>query len=341
MYKQVHEHVRRTYPVDLVQKSREGWDLMKIGVVGCGMVGSAGANACVLGGVGSSIVLVDHNPDFAAAQAEDILHAGPFASPIPVTSGNYDALEGAGIVMIAAGVGQKPGESRLDLLKRNADVFRDVIPSILTATPDAILLIASNPVDVMTQMAAQIAFETHNCPPQRIIGSGTILDTARFRTLLGQHLGVSSHSVHGYVLGEHGDSEVLHWSGVTVGNMPLNNFAVQVNSPMTANIRAQIDDGVRKAAARIIKGKGATWYGIGAGLARIARAVQDDENAVVTCSMRTPEIAGVNDVCLSLPRVINASGLAHTLMPELSPEEERALNESAAILKTAADSILG
>ena len=174
---------------------------MKIGVIGAGQVGASSAYACVLRGVGTELVLVDRNADLAVAQAEDIYHATPFAAPIPVSAGGFEALQGAGIVMIAAGAAQKSGETRLDLLKRNADIFSDMIPQILNTAPDAILLIASNPVDVMTHMVARIAAKTHHILPSRVIGSGTILDTERLRSLLGQYMGVLSHLVHAYVLG--------------------------------------------------------------------------------------------------------------------------------------------
>lgn len=312
---------------------------MKIGVVGCGHVGSASAYACVLRGIGSQIILVDMNSALAHAQAEDILHATPFAAPTQVRAGSYEDLQGANIVMVAAGVGQKPGETRLDLLKRNADVFRDIIPQILKYAPDAILMIASNPVDIMTHMAAHIAYETTGHDNSRVIGSGTILDTARFRSLVAQHLGVSSHSVHGYVIGEHGDSEILHWSGMTVGNIGLENFAAQMQTPITQNIRDHIDDGVRKAAYRIIQGKGATWYGIGAGMARIMQAVINDERAVLTCCTPMEEVVGIKNVTLSLPRIVSSSGVHETMMPELNDQDSAALQRSAEIIKDAITSI--
>ena len=181
---------------------------MKVGIIGAGMVGSAAGYAIALKGTASQIVFVDQNAALAQAQAEDIAHAVPFASSSHVTSGGYPALAGAEIVILAAGVGQKPGESRLDLLTRNAAVFRDVIDQVLSAAPDAIFLIATNPVDVMTYIATQLS----GLPPARVIGSGTILDTARFRHLTGQHLGIAPQSVHAYVLGEHGDSEYPLWA---------------------------------------------------------------------------------------------------------------------------------
>ena len=311
---------------------------MKIGIVGCGNVGSASAYACVLRGVGTELILVDHDPSLARAQAEDILHATPFAKAMPVTFGDYAALENCGIVMIAAGVHQKPGENRLDLLKRNYDIFAALIPKILKAAPDAILLIATNPVDIMTHMVSELAAKMGH-PPGRVIGSGTILDTARFRTLLAQHLGVSSHSVHAHVLGEHGDSEVLHWSGANVSNVALSRFAEQVGLPVTSDVKNRIDNAVRRAAYHIIQGKGATWYGIGAAMARLARAVIEDEHCVLTCSVPLAEVESVKQVTLSLPHIISAKGVEKTIWPTLGKDESQALRHSADILKSAIQSV--
>lgn len=311
---------------------------MRIGVVGTGLVGSACANACVLRGVGNELILIDHNGDLARAQAEDILHATPFARSMPVIAGDYDDLAGCGIVMIAAGVNQKPGESRLDLLKRNAEIFSNIIPKIVSRAPAAILLIATNPVDIMTHLATQVAVN-QGIAPNRVIGSGTILDTARFRALLAAHLGVSSHSVHAYVLGEHGDSEVLYWSGAAVGTLPLPAFSTDRQRPITNDIKEKIDIGVRQAAARIIKGKGATYYGIGAGMARIASGIINNENAVLTCSQLHKDIEGISNVVLSMPVILNASGVVDTLSPVLDDVERAQLQKSAYAIKQAADMI--
>ncbi|EWY41424.1 lactate dehydrogenase [Skermanella stibiiresistens SB22] len=309
---------------------------MKIGIVGAGFVGSAAAYAMVMRGVGTEIVLVDRNHDLAVAQAEDILHATPFAYPMPVNAGDYGDLAGSCVVVLSAGANQRPGETRLELLERNAAVFGEIIPRVLSSAPDAVLLIATNPVDVMTQVSLEIARRTTpDFPAGRVVGSGTILDTARFRALLGRHLGISPKSVHAHVLGEHGDSEVLHWSGADAGAMPVSDFAEQVGRPVTDAVRAAIDEGVRGAAGRIIKGKGATWYGIGGGLARIVQAISDDERAVVTCSIVNPSVAGVENVALSLPRVLGATGVLETLQPTLSPQETADLARSAGILKEA------
>ncbi|MEN8874131.1 MAG: NAD(P)-binding domain-containing protein, partial [Pacificibacter sp.] len=241
---------------------------MKIGIIGAGMVGSAAGYAIALKSTASDIVFVDQNADLARAQAQDIAHAVPFSSAARVTAGGYSDLSDADVIILAAGVSQKPGESRLDLLSRNAAVFRSILSDLGPLGPDTILLIASNPVDIMTQIATDLS----GLPASRVIGSGTILDTARFRHLLGLHLGIAAHSVHAYVLGEHGDSEVLAWSSARVGALPLADFAAQRRVPITDDIKRQIDTGVRGAANTIINGKGATWYGIGAGLERIVRA---------------------------------------------------------------------
>lgn len=308
---------------------------MKVGVVGAGMVGASAAFAMVLQGAASEVVIIDRNRALAEAQAQDILHATPFSHPVRVTAGDYPDLAGCGVVVLAAGVGQRPGETRLELLGRNAAVFAEIVPAVLEAAPDAVLLVATNPVDVMTDVATRLS----GLPPSRVIGSGTILDTARFRALLGEFLGISPKSVHAWVLGEHGDSEVLCWSAAAVGALGVESLAEQHGRPLTPTDRDAIDKGVRGAAYRIIAGKGATWFGIGGGIARIVQAVADDERAVLTVSTLTPEVEGVTDVALSLPRVVGAHGAGEALWPRLDDSERTALKRSAEILKQAAAGI--
>jgi L-lactate dehydrogenase len=308
---------------------------MKVGIVGAGMVGSAAGYALALLGSVSEVVLVDRDEALALAQAQDIAHAVPFASATQIRAGGYDALAGAAVVILAAGVSQKPGETRLELLGRNAEVFRSVVAEVQRVAPEAILLIATNPVDIMTDVATRLS----GLPPARVIGSGTILDTARFRSLLGAHLGIAPQSVHAYVLGEHGDSEVLAWSAARAGSVPIRAFAAQVGAALTDEVVARIDDGVRNAAYTIIAGKGATWYGIGAGLARIVRAILRDEQSVLSVSIRTREVEGVRDVALSVPRVVGRAGVTADLFPELDRTEHDALRRSAELLKTTADAL--
>lgn len=307
-----------------------------IGIVGTGNVGSAAAFAMILRGAADSVVLVDANEEYALAQAEDLLHATPFGSSSRICAGRFEDLEHCDVVVLAAGVNQEPGETRLELLARNVAIFAEIIPPIVRSAPDAVFLVATNPVDTMGQVAARLA----RLPPNRVIASGTILDTARFRALLGQHLQVAAKSVHGYVLGEHGDSEVLHWSGARVGGVPIEDIADTLRRPFTAEAKGVIDDGVRHAAYRIIEGKGYTAFGIGAGLSRLAHAITTDERALITSSIINDEVEGVPNVALSLPRVVGRAGVMETLQPDLDGLERVALKKSAEILKCAADEAL-
>lgn len=309
---------------------------MKVGIVGAGQVGSTAAYALVMRGIGREIVLVDMDAALAEAQASDIQHAVPFAHPLNIFPGGYPELNDSQVVIITAGVAQEPGETRLDLLKRNAQVFELIIPEILQNAPEAILLVATNPVDVMTHLTAQLAAK-FGVPNQRVIGSGTTLDTARFRTLLGQHLGVDPQHVHGYVLGEHGDSEVLTWSLVTVGGVPLEEFCRQWDICIDEDIRAGIAQGVREAAYSIIEGKGSTHYGIGSSLARIVEVILGDQRSLLTVCTPIESVAGVADVTMSLPHLVGGEGILDTiLLPlALSDDEQRALGKSASTIKQA------
>ncbi|MBV8594025.1 MAG: L-lactate dehydrogenase [Caulobacteraceae bacterium] len=304
---------------------------MKVGIVGAGMVGSTAAYATVLLAAASEVIIVDVNETLAQAQAEDILHAGPFLSPTRVSAGRYDDLRGAGVVLLCCGVAQRPGETRLQLLDRNASIFREVVPKVVAAAPDAVLVVATNPVDLMTDLTARVA----RLPPGRVFGSGTILDSARLRALIATHVGVAAPSVHAVVLGEHGDSEVLVWSSIQVGVVPLAVYAAQVGRPLTDQVKQRIDEKVRRAAYSIIEAKGATNFGIGASLARIVQAIRDDEKAVLTLSCPGDGNGVCGDVCLSLLRVLGSRGIEATLQPSLSADEEAALRRSAQTLRDA------
>lgn len=312
--------------------------MSKIGVVGTGLVGATAAYAIVMRGLGSELALVDINQARAQAEASDILHAVPFAHSIRVMAGDYDALAGSRVVIIAAGVSQKPGETRLQLLERNAAIFGTVVPQVLTHAPEAVLVVATNPVDIMTHLTARFAAE-QGVPSSRILGSGTTLDTARFRALLSNHLHVAATNVHGYVIGEHGDSEVLAWSLVTVGVIPLKDFCRTQNIRIDESVRQEIDQKVRRAAYTIIEGKGATYYGIGSALARIVQAILDDQRAVLTVCSPMPSVVDVADVTLALPHIVGREGVLGTLPLPLNPKEETALQASANVIKSAIDEL--
>lgn len=310
----------------------------KIGIVGCGTVGAASAFAMVMRGVGREIVLVDLNMARAEAEANDIFHAVPFASPMSVRAGGYADLEGAYVVVIAGGVAQRPGEPRLHLLRRNADVFAQIVPAVVAAAPNALLLVVTNPVDIMTHVATRIAARC-GAPASRVLGSGTTLDTARFRALLGRHFDVDPQYVHGYVVGEHGDSEVLVWSQATIAGLGLDAFAAVHGRPLTARDRETIDDNVRRAAYQIIAGKGGTCYGIGSAVARIVEVLIHDQRAILTvcaCVGGVPEYDGLT---LALPHLIGGEGVLATIPLALAATEQEALRHSADVLRDAVASL--
>lgn len=311
---------------------------MKTGIVGSGFVGATAAYALVMRGVGRRLVLVDQNRARAESEADDILHAVPFAHPVEVTAGEYEDLAGCRVVVVSAGVGQKPGETRLQLLERNAQVFQQVIPNILKHAPQAILLIATNPVDVMTHLAARYAAE-FGVPSSRVIGSGTTLDTARLRALIGRQLSVDSQHVHAYVLGEHGDSEVLAWSQVTVGGIPLPDFCTGRAISICEDDYAAIDEKVRRAAYHIIEGKGATYYGIGSAVARIVEVILQDERSILTVCTPMPDVAGIKDVTVSLPNLLGGEGIIQTFFPTLNEVETEALRNSAQVVRSVIDKL--
>ncbi|MFN8858167.1 MAG: L-lactate dehydrogenase [Planctomycetaceae bacterium] len=311
---------------------------MKTGIVGVGMVGSASAFALVMNGVGREVVLVDLNQARAQAEANDIHHAVPFAHPLSVRAGGYADLQGCEAVVIAAGVAQKPGETRLQLLQRNAAVFSSVIPQIVEHAPEAVLIVVSNPVDIMTHLAAHFAAQA-GIPPTRVIGSGTMLDTARFRALLGRHFDVDPHHVHAYVLGEHGDSEVLAWSQCSIAGLPLAEFATVHGTPLSPADQARIDEQVRRAAYHIIAGKGATYYGIGSAVARLVDVILHDQRAILTVCCRDAHPGPAQGVTYSVPRLLGRNGVLASIPQSLTESEDEALGASVNILREAIHSL--
>lgn len=311
---------------------------MKTGIVGSGFVGATSAYALVMRGVGRRLVLVDQNRARAESEADDILHAVPFAHPLEVTAGDYSDLAGSKVVIVSAGVGQKPGETRLQLLGRNAEVFKQVIPNILQHAPDAVLLVATNPVDVMTHLAARYAAD-FGVPSTRVVGSGTTLDTARLRSLIGRQLNVDSQHIHAYVLGEHGDSELIPWSLVTVGGIPLDEFCSEGDISICPDDYAAIDERVRRAAYHIIEGKGATYYGVGSAIARIVEVILQDERSILTVCTPTDNVAGVKDVTVSMPNLVGGEGIIKTFFPNLNEAETSTLRASAQVVRSVIDEL--
>ena len=309
---------------------------MKVGIIGAGSVGAATAFALIMKGVARKVVLIDSNQKKAEAEAEDIAHAAPFAYANKIKAGNYEDLKGCEIVIVTAGANQKPGETRIDLLGRNVKIFESIIPQIAKAAPDTTLLITANPVDIMTEVALKLS----GFSKEKVIGSGTVLDTARLRTLLGYHLGISPQSIHANVIGEHGDSEVIVWSAGDAGTVSLDKLAEEINKPFSAEVKSKIDDGVRNAAYKIIDGKGATFYGIAGALTRICAAITNNEYAILTVSSHQDDVEGVKNVRLSLPTVLGKRGVHKVIYPVLNAEEKAELYKSASTMKEYSDQAL-
>lgn len=303
---------------------------MKIGIIGTGFVGSTSAFTLAWSGIAHELILIDTNQRKAQAEALDISHAMPFASPCKIIAGHYPDLEGADVIVITAGANQKSGETRTDLLTRNTEVFKQIIHQIIRYAADSIIIVATNPVDVMTAYTIQES----KLSPRHVFGTGTILDTSRFRTLLSEHLKLAPQSVHAHVLGEHGDSEVLIWSSAKVGTMPIDDFAKVTHCPLDTTIKNQIDENVRNAAYHIIDGKGATYYGIAGGISRLCQAIKNNENAIFSVSSWQESIEGIKNVCLSLPTIINRNGIRQVIYPPMSENERLLLKQSAFKIKS-------
>lgn len=304
-------------------------DTRQVGLVGTGLVGTSFAYALIIRRLATRLVLVDVNHQKALGEVMDFEHGLSFARQMKIEAGSYEDLAGCRIVVIAAGAGQKPGETRLDLLSRNAAIFRDIVPRIVRANPDVILLIATNPVDILTR----IALEVSGLPPSRVIGSGTILDTSRFRFLLGQYYGVDTQSVHAYIIGEHGDSEIPVWSLANIGGVRLQEFAPLQDRTYDQKDMDDIFIRVRDAAYEIIKRKGATYYAIGLGLVSIVEAILGDYRRVLPVSTLMTGQHGVREMCLSLPAVVGQRGIEEVLTLNLSDVEATGFRASAETLQ--------
>ena len=305
--------------------------MAKVGIIGAGFVGATAAYAMMLNGTCSEIVLIDRDEPRAKAEAADIAHGAPLAKGVRAYAGDYKDLTGASLVVIAAGSNQKPGESRLNLLARNAAILASIVPQVVQSAPDAVVLLVSNPVDIMTSIARAL-----HPNPSLVMGSGTILDSARFRQLIGERAGVNARYVHSYVMGEHGDSSVMCWSGALIAGMPVATFMSERQIPWDDKIKEAIAYDVRNAALAIIAGKHATYYGIGIAVNSLADAIINDRHAVFTVSGDSP----FDEVCLSLPRLVGRKGILETLMPPLNKDESVALSHSAQVLYDAQEGVL-
>lgn len=303
---------------------------MKISIIGVGSVGSAVATAVKNTGLAQEIVLYDRDGIRARAAAEDLGHASAFSYDIKITAAsNYRAIRGSEIVIVAAGANQKPGETRMDLLHKNSAVISDIIPRVMdnVDAKNVKIIIVTNPLDVMVMLAQKLS----RLPASRVIGTGTMLDSARFKTILSRQLGISTRSITSYVLGEHGDSSVVNWSSVCIGGIGLDDFCKQTKLSLPMTTRKTIEHRVKNAAYEIIQGRGATWDGIGAAVADLLYAIINDERRILTTSI--VDSLGKNAVAVSLPRVVGNAGVLMTLKSKMNIDETTNLRKSAKIIR--------
>ena len=304
-------------------------NLRKVAVIGCGFVGSSSAFALMMSGLFSEMVLIDADRERAEGEALDISHGMPLARPMKIYAGGYDDVTDAAIIVVTAGANQEPGETRLDLVKKNVAIFRSIMPEISKRKYKGILLIVANPVDILTYTAVRYS----GLPSSRVIGSGTVLDTARLKYLLSEHLGVDSRSIHAYIIGEHGDSEFAAWSSANVSGVPLYDFCKMRGHSHFEDAQKKIEADVRNSAYEIIKRKHATYYGIAMSVKRICEAIIRDEKSVLAVSSLMEDVYGVEDVALSMPAIVGKDGVETLIPVRLSVDEQRKLRESAEILK--------
>ena len=308
-------------------------DARKVALIGCGFVGSASAFALMQSGLFSEMVLIDANTAKAEGEALDIAHGLSYAKPMQIYSGTYEDIADAAIIVISAGANQKPGETRLDLVKKNIAIFRSIMGELNRVKVEGILLIVANPVDILTAAAVKLS----GLPENRVFGSGTVLDTARFKYLLGEHLGVDSRNVHAFILGEHGDSEIAVWSSANISGIPVHDFCELKGHYDHETAMKEIADNVKNAAYEIIEKKQATYYGIAMSVRRICEAVIRDEKSILPISRMLHGEYGIDGVALSLPAIVGAGGVEIPVPAELNEDELSALKKSGETLKAILD----
>ncbi len=310
-------------------------NMQKVAVIGCGFVGATSAFSLIQTGLFSEMVLIDANMQKAEGEAMDLSHGSAYLTPMNIYAGTYDDIVDAGLIVITAGANQKPNETRLDLVKKNVQIFKSIIPEIKERNCEGILLIVSNPVDILTEVALKLS----GFPAHRVIGSGTVLDTARLKYVLGKHLQVDPRDIHAYIIGEHGDSELVVWSGAQVAGIHINHFCELRGHFNHEESMERLAQEVRDSAYEIIKRKGATYYGVAVAVKRIATAIVKDEHAVLPISSLMQGEFGLNDICLSIPTVIGQNGVEKVVDIYLNNDENEKLQTSAKALKDVLDGL--
>lgn len=306
-------------------------DIQKVSIIGAGFVGATTAYTLMMSGLFSEMVIIDINETKAKGEAMDLNHGMPFAVPVKIYQGTYEDSKDSDIIIISAGANQKEGETRLDLVHKNTTIFKSIVSNITKYnTPDkTILLVVTNPVDILTYVTAKIS----GWPIEKVIGSGTVLDTARFRYLIGRHVGIDTRNIHGYILGEHGDSELPAWSLTTIAGMPMEEYCKSCSKCCEGENRNEIFNSVKNAAYEIIDAKGATYYAVALAVKRIVEAIMRDEHSILTISSILQGQYGIDNVAISVPTVIDRNGINRVLEVPLSGKEIQLLRHSATTLK--------
>lgn len=307
----------------------------KVTIVGAGFVGATAAYALAISGGVSELVLIDINRDKALGEVMDLQHGASFFKPVKITAGDYADAAGSDMVILTAGANQNPGETRLDLSHRNTDIFKKIVPAVVKACPEAVLLVVSNPVDILTYVTIKLS----GLPAGRVLGSGTVLDSSRFRQTISEHCGVEARNIHAYVIGEHGDTEVAVWSLANIAGVPVEEFCRTCGKNCLAREKAVMEREVREAGYAIIEKKGATYYAVGLAIRRIVEAVLRDESTILTVSGLVTGHYGLKDVCLSLPAIVNRQGIARMLELPLDEGELAGLRWSAGTLQGIIDQL--
>ena len=314
----------------------QGINNRKVAIIGCGFVGAASGFSLMESGLFSEMVLIDANKDKAEGEAYDIAHGIPFGRPMKIYAGDYDDVADAAIIIVTAGANQKPDETRLDLVHKNVEIFKSIIPEIAKRNYQGVLLIVANPVDILTYTAQKLS----GFPENRVIGSGTVLDTARLKYALGEHLGVDSRSVHAFIVGEHGDSEIAAFSSANISGIPLDDFCELRGHYDHSGSTAKIAEEVKNSAYEIISKKGATYYGIAMSVKRICEAIIRDEKSILPISTMMHGEFGIEDVVLSMPAVVGREGYETKVPIVLDQDEVTRLHESANTLRQVLDEVI-
>lgn len=302
---------------------------VKISIVGAGFVGSTTAFALMNSGLASKIVIVDLNREKAIGEAMDLSHGASFVKPVEITAGNYEDTENSDIVIITAGAAQKPGETRLDLINKNYKIMSSIVPDVTKYSPDCILLVVSNPVDILTY----ITYKLSGFPKERVIGSGTVLDTSRLRYMLSEHFKIDARNIHTYIMGEHGDSEIAAWSLTNIAGMNIDEYCRLFCNLCDGSLMNKIYENVKNAAYEIINKKGATYYAVALAVRRIVEAILRDENSILTVSALLEGQYGIDDIFLGVPSIVGSTGIKKVLEVPLNQDEMVKLKTSGNSLK--------